>query len=85
MKIERDQRGFVVFTRLHDERGCKVVVKESSAMGRKRAWIFVGGGSSNINLVSTRPEMEAMAGAHITPREARRIAKALLRFADGSR
>lgn len=80
--MEKDARGFGVFTRLHDERGCKVVVKESSIAGCRRAWLFVGGGESNVDIISRRGA-EPVAGAHLSPREARRIAKALLRWADG--
>lgn len=81
---KKDARGLAVFTKFADERGCEVTVQESSTAGGRRAWLFLRGGASNGDVVSRRAASAApIMAAHLSPQEARRIARALLRWADG--
>jgi hypothetical protein len=81
--MKRTSRGFAVFTEFVDTYGNKVRVQQSSAAGVDRCWIFSNypdGSSAKHHgatgeLVSPSP--------HLTRAQARRVAKALLRFADG--
>jgi len=73
--MNKDQRGFSVYTEFEDTYSSKVVIKESSSI-EKRCWIFVtndgkGGGGHNL----------ATDGAiHIDVDQAKEIRKALKKF-----
>ena len=69
-------RGFAIYEELTDTYGNEVRVQESSAMSRdKRCWIFV----NNPNV--SQAVRDAMPAAHLDPKQAVKIAKALLKFA----
>lgn len=70
------KRGFRIYLRLNDENESDVVVQESSSWSGhgKRCWIF-----------ATRLRDEGVpfpTSPHLTSGQARRVAKALLEFAD---
>lgn len=97
--MKRTSRGFGIYTKFNDTRGAEVRVQASSEAGVRRCWIFVKGGTTLG--AKQRELAEACAAvkwqmpgseiisdstsAHLTPSQARRVAKALLRFAGGAR
>ncbi len=95
--MKRTLRGFAVYTQFNDTRGAELRVQASSEAGVRRCWIFVKGGSTlgakQRELADAcaaarfqMPGSEIISdstSAHLTPAQARRVAKALLRFANG--
>lgn len=72
--MKRTHRGFAIYTEFQDTYGAWIRVQKSSAATTRRCWIFAnededGGGKET--------------AAHLSPQQARRVAKALHRFADG--
>jgi len=71
--MKRTARGFAIYTEFTDAYGRQVRVQKSSSAEHKRVWVFcedtVGG--------VTRDR-----SPHLSPAMARRVAKALLRFAE---
>ena len=94
--MKRTSRGFAVFTQFTDTRGADVRVQASSEAGVRRCWVFVNGGSTlgakqkalAADCAARHYQMPGSeiisdhTSAHLTPAQARRMAKALLRFAD---
>jgi hypothetical protein len=79
-KAKRTPRGFA-YRDIKDSRGSVVRVQQSSAVGGPFAWIFVRnsqGAEVNNHLGSWHA-----VSPHLTRAQARRVARALLRFADG--
>jgi hypothetical protein len=62
--IEFDHRGFGEFGEFRDERGVTVRVKESSAAGGPRIWVFVN---------CMRDDYRQDGAAHLTLDDARRL------------
>lgn len=97
--MRRTDRGFGVFTEFHDAGGSTVRVIESSETGVRRVYVFASGGRGLSARQRTlnqecRDRKYMMPGdeiinddtaACLSPAQARRLAKALLRFADGGR
>jgi hypothetical protein len=95
--VKRTARGLGVYTQFADTRGADVRLQDSSEAGRRRAWLSSKGGSTlGQRQRELHEECKArkwqMPGdqiigddtsPHLTPAMARRLAKALLRFADG--
>lgn len=94
-----DANGFGIYTEFIDAMRSQVRVTESSEAGVRRVWLFSSGGTSlgtkqrALNQ-ECRDRKFQMPGsdiisddtpAYLTPAQARRLAKALLRFADGGR
>jgi hypothetical protein len=77
--MKRTQRGFAIYTDLKEERGVSLRVQKSSIADRRRVWIFLDAADSKYE----KMEKVGKAAAHLSPKEARRVAKALLRFAEG--
>ena len=73
--MKRTSRGFRIYTTLVDTYGNTVRIQESSAAFKRRCWIFTSGEPSRDKGNPPAP--------HLSPAQARRIAAALLRFADG--
>ena len=91
--MKRTDRGFAIYAKLTDTYGADVRVQKSSAAGVRRCWIFAKGGSTLGSRQKTLSEESPMqpgenivndsVSAHLSPAQARRVAKALLQFADG--
>lgn len=64
--MKRAKNGLMILTEFRDTYGAVVTVQHSSAI-EPRCWIFCEGTQS---------------APHLSPAQARRVAKALLRFAD---
>ncbi len=73
--MKRTHRGFAIYTEFQDEAGTEVRVQRSSAIGSRRCWVFAQKRNPIGNVVDTP--------AYLSPKEARRLAGALLRFAKG--
>ena len=69
--MKRTARGFLVYTEFTDDSGNRVRVQESSSATARRCWIFA----------QDREGRDAVS-PHLSSAQARRIAKALLRFAE---
>lgn len=92
--MNRTARGFAVFTEFVDTYGATVTVQKSSSAGVRRCWVSARGGrtlgSRQLELSKESPEQPGHmivndnTTAHLTPAQARRLATALLRFADGA-
>lgn len=95
--MKRTARGFEIYAEFTDAMKSRVRVVESSEAGVRRAWVFSSGGTSlgskqrALNQ-ECRDRKFQMPGsdiisddtpAYLTPAQARRLGKALLRFADG--
>lgn len=95
--MKRNARGFAVYTEFADTCGASVSVHQSSVAGVRRCWVTASGGSTlgdkqrqmheNAKAIGFRmPGQDIVndnTAAHLTPAQARRLAKALLRFANG--
>lgn len=95
--MRRTARGFNIFTEFTDAMGSSVRVTESSEAGVRRVWLFSSGGKSlgakqrALNQECRDRKWQMPGGdiisddtpAYLTPNQARRLAKALLRFANG--
>lgn len=91
--MKRTARGFAIYTEFTDTYGAEVSVYESSAAGVRRCWVAArGGGTLGARQRELSKEDPRQPGqnivndntsAHLSPEQARRMAKALLRFADG--
>lgn len=77
----RTPRGFAYYTKFTDGNGTIVRVQQSSSAGKRRVWIFAdldGNGEQPPHHLGKC----ASCAPHLSPSQARRVAKALLRFAD---
>lgn len=82
--MKRTPRGFAVYTEFVDTYGNRVRVQKSSSAGVRRCWIF----TNYPDGAKFKPHAPSPGGIttpepHLSPAQARRVAKALLRFADG--
>jgi tripartite-type tricarboxylate transporter receptor subunit TctC len=78
--MPKTQRGFA-FRDLKDSRGNRIRVQESSAAGGPFAWLFVRNAHGEEVYMHTGTWHAV--SPHLTRAQARRLAKALMRFADG--
>lgn len=78
--MKRTERGFAIYTEFKEERGVGLRVLASSIATRRRVWIYLDATKSTYDLARLEPHH---IGAHLSPAEARRVAKALLAFAGG--
>lgn len=93
--MKKTSRGFAVYTSFKDTYGAEVSVIESSAAGVRRCWVDARGGftlGERQRLLSEEPKTQPgpnivndNTSGHLTPAMARRLAKALLRFANGAK
>jgi len=75
--MKRNARGFAIYTEFVDTYANEVRVQESSSIVR-RCWIFCRPTPD-----SQFEHYERAPAPHLTPAQARRVARALLRFAGG--
>ena len=73
--MKRTNRGFAIYTEVTDTYRNRCRVQASSAAGGRRVWIICKAGPT---WGGSAPH------PHLSPAQARRIAKALLRFAKGA-
>jgi hypothetical protein len=78
-RAKRTPRGFEIFGEYKDSRGNVVRLQQSSAAGVPFVWIFVHGPNGN-DVYEHLGKFTAVS-PHLTRAQARRIARALLRFA----
>lgn len=81
--MKRTARGFAMYTALTDSRGANVRVQRSSEMGARRVWIFTKGGSTIDNRIPPSERDKTDTASYLSPKQARQVAAALLRFAEG--
>ena len=77
-KVKRTARGFIEYVELKDTYGTMVRVQESSSILR-RVWIFANKDGKDAHIHLGQPQAYS---PHLSPQQARRVAHALLRFAD---
>ncbi len=83
-EMKRTSRGFGIYGEYKDSRGNVVRIQESSAVGGPYCWIFVTNKDGNeIVPCVGAPNGMAAASPHLSRVEARRVAMALLKFAEG--
>lgn len=75
--MKRTNRGFGIYTQFQDSRNADVRIQRSSEMGKRYVWLFAEGGQA------TGPHVSGAAAVYLDVRQARRVAKALLAFAEG--
>lgn len=97
--MKRTARGFGVFVEFTDSKGADVRVQRSSASGEPAVWVFVKGGTTvsakqRALAQECRDRQFQMPGdelvtddtsAHLTRAQARRLARALMRFSEVTR
>jgi len=83
MSEKKTPRGFSIYGAYKDSRDNTVRIQESSACGGPFVWLFVRDAKGR----ETYEHMGAhqAVSPHLTRAQARRVAKALLRFADGDK
>lgn len=79
--MKKTQRGFSIFGEYKDSRGNTVRIQESSCAARA-VWIFVHNAEDKEVIEHLGKHMAV--SPHLSPAQARRVAKALLKFADGA-
>ncbi len=70
--MRRAPNGLRVFSEFKDAYGSKITVKESSAWPSPRCWVFC----------ENDPQQFKDPAPHLSPAQARRLAKALLKFSE---
>lgn len=80
--MKRTSRGFAIFGEYKDSKRQLVRIQKSSSI-REAVWIFCQDSAGNS--VDTVPGYTLAKCPHLTRHQARLVAKALLRFADGER
>ena len=79
--MKRTPRGFALYTDFTDTEGYRVRVQKSSLATAARVWIFCNDKDGNDGVVHLGTWQSY--SPHLSKAQARRVAKALLRFADG--
>lgn len=85
--MRRTARGFALYAQTKDSRGNTVRVQRSSEMGVRRCWLFARNAAGNDHELTTAvgfPNGVDVVTPYLNPAQARRLAKALLVFADGA-
>lgn len=78
--MKRTPRGFAVYSQMKDRKGQEVRVQMSSEMGGPFCWIFCKkDGADGVMHLGNWQSFSP----YLTRAQARRVAKALLKFADG--
>ena len=80
--MKRTPRGFSIFTAIKDSNGHTVRVQESSRCGGPYVWLFCNNDETGHDAVIHFGTPVAIS-PHLTRAQARRVAKALLKFANG--
>lgn len=80
---KRTPRGFAIYGEYKDSRGNTIRVQESSLAGGPYCWLF-SGNSDGADTFLHNGQYHSVS-PHLTRAQARRVAKALLRFADRGR
>lgn len=76
--VKKTNRGFNIYTEFTDTYGNEVRVQESSAACARRCWIFSNRDGKDAHIHLGEPQAFS---PHLSPEQARRLAKALLKFA----
>ena len=79
--MKRTPRGFAIYGEYKDSRGNRIRVQESSDASGAHCWIFTHDAEGRSAYIHNA-EMHS-AAPHLTKAQARRVAAALLRFANG--
>lgn len=79
--MKRTPRGFKIYSEFKDTYGNQIRVQESSSACAGRIWIFTS--FSDGKEVHYHCTGHVSASPHLSKAQARRLAKTLLRFADG--
>lgn len=82
MRKKRTPRGFTIYGEYKDSRNQTVRVQESSSAAGPHCWIFCNDQDGTDAVIHLGRPMAR--SPHLTPAQARRVAAALLRFADGA-
>lgn len=79
--MRRTERGFGIYTEFRDANGSEVRVQDSSSATRRLCWVFAQWTPARSG--QTGSGEHVCCSPHLTAVQARRVAKALLRFANG--
>ena len=83
--MKRTARGFAIYTEFHDQHGNEVRLQRSSAIGPRAAYLFTHfEDGTDHRPHPPSPGGIIVANPYLSPKQARRLAKALLKFADGA-
>lgn len=80
---KRTPRGFAIYGEVADDRGNVTIIQQSSAIGGPYCWIFVKDKDGKDTVMVTPPGVPMAVSPHLTKAQARHVAAALLRFANG--
>ena len=83
MKMKKTGRGFTIYSEIKDAFGQTITVQESSNAEKHCVWIFAKNrfGDEVVDCVGAKYNFSAVS-PHLTKSQARKLAKALLKFAD---
>lgn len=81
--MKRTPRGFAVYASLTDARGQKVRVQRSSEIGAPKCWVFTHDREGRDHTVHHMLGV-VTASPYLNRKQARKLAQALLAFADGA-
>ncbi len=83
MSKKKTHRGFSIYKEFKDTYGSTIRVQESSSVSRA-CWVFVTNrdGKDVVDCIGARDNRQSVS-PHLSPAQARLLAKALLKFADG--
>lgn len=80
--MKRTNRGFAVYTEFTDTYGSRVRVQQSSSACAPRVWVFCKKERKDEDGVLTDTGVDW--SPHLSPAQARKVAKALLTFSDAA-
>lgn len=81
--MKKCSRGFNIYSEFKDTHGNTVTVKESSAAMKHCVWIFVKNKNGADGVWDNATGQYISASPHLSKAQAKRLAKALLKFAEG--
>jgi len=81
--VRYTERGFAVYCEFQDAAGQSVRVQESSEIGDPRCWVFTTfADGSSIQRHDPSPDGYTVAEPYLSRKQARKLARALLAFAE---
>ncbi len=80
--MKKTNRGFKIYSEMKDSYGNSIRVQQSSAACIDACWIFTNGKDGSECAFDSATQRHIAVSPHLTKAQARRLAKALLKFSE---
>ena len=81
-EMRKTHRGFGIYSEFKDTYGNTIIVQESSAATKHCCWVFTTNREGKCGTFNQATQSFISASPHLTKAQAKRLAKALLKFAE---